>query len=89
MDTEALANYLLRQLSLDADENRLEDLLQRQDVDKEPSQEYNKKLFLACGFQAILRKILSDARAKAAGEGLREVYPYHVEAATRAFLDSQ
>ncbi|QHS72564.1 Wip1p SPAR_D05630 [Saccharomyces paradoxus] len=89
MDTEALANYLLRQLSLDVEENKLENLLQRQNGDEELSQEYNKKLLLACGFQAILRKILVDARARAAAEGLREVYPYHVEAATQAFLDSQ
>lgn len=89
MDTEALANYLLRQLSLDVEENKLENLLQRQNGDEELSQEYNKKLLLACGFQAILRKILVDARARAAAEGLREVYPYHVEASTQAFLDSQ
>ncbi|CAI4370184.1 CDA_G0012110.mRNA.1.CDS.1 [Saccharomyces cerevisiae] len=89
MDTEALANYLLRQLSLDAEENKLEDLLQRQNEDQESSQEYNKKLLLACGFQAILRKILLDARTRATAEGLREVYPYHIEAATHAFLDSQ
>ncbi|AJU59578.1 CPS_HP_G0144290.mRNA.1.CDS.1 [Saccharomyces cerevisiae] len=89
MDTEALANYLLRQLSLDAEENKLEDLLQRQNEDQESSQEYNKKLLLACGFQAILRKILLDARTTATAEGLREVYPYHIEAATQAFLDSQ
>ncbi|CAI4366748.1 CLN_G0012230.mRNA.1.CDS.1 [Saccharomyces cerevisiae] len=89
MDTEALANYLLRQLSLDAEENKLEDLLQRQNEDQESSQEYNKKLLLACGFQAILRKILLDARTRATAEGLSEVYPYHIEAATQAFLDSQ
>ncbi|CAI4038233.1 hypothetical protein SMKI_04G5760 [Saccharomyces mikatae IFO 1815] len=89
MDTEGLANYLLRQLSLDVEENKLEDLLQRQNRDEEPTQEYSKKLLLACGFQAILRKILLDARARAAAEGLREVYPYHVETATQAFLDSQ
>ncbi|KOH01195.1 Wip1p [Saccharomyces eubayanus] len=87
MDTEALANYLLQQLSLGGEENRLEDILQHQNGDEEPGQDHNNKLLLACGFQAILRKILLDAKARAVAEGLREVYPYHVEAATQAFLD--
>lgn len=64
MDTEALANYLLQQLSLGGEENRLEDILQQQNGNEEQGQDHNNKLLLACGFQAILRKILLDARAR-------------------------
>ncbi|CAI4415090.1 CBM_collapsed_G0015420.mRNA.1.CDS.1 [Saccharomyces cerevisiae] len=51
MDTEALANYLLRQLSLDAEENKLEDLLQRQNEDQESSQNITRNYYWHVDFR--------------------------------------
>lgn len=73
MSRDDISEYVATQLS------------KRSENKEEPNEA--ETLLLACGYQELLRKVISQAQVYAEGDGSKKILPYHIESAMESLLD--